>query len=157
MADHAVPVIAAATDDEKSWAAGLMAGSDPWRSLKVGAAECRAAVSRPDLEVHVAHCDGRPLGFIVLQPFGVASAPYIKSIAVEAGARSLGIGSALLEFAERRFAGEARFLVICVSSFNERARALYERVGFEKVADLDDHVIDGASELLLRKRLVPRR
>lgn len=42
---------------------------------------------------------------------------------------------------------------LCVSSFNPRARALYERLGYELIGELKDFVIDGASELLMRKRL----
>lgn len=149
-------VIAAASDAEKAWAADLMARSEPWQTLGVTPEECRASIARPDLEVHVARENGRPSGFIVLQRFGVASAPYIKTVAVADGSRGRGVGSALLDFAERRFRGEARFLFICVSSFNDRARALYERRRFRRVCDLDDHVIDGASEILLRKRLTAR-
>ncbi len=146
-------VITAASDAEKTWAADLMAASEPWQSLGVSRAECLEAVSRPDLETYVARRNSRPAGLIVLQRYGVASAPYVKSIAVAPDARGVGVGSALLDFAEARFASEARFLFICVSSFNTRARALYERRGFQQVADLDGHVVDGASEILLRKRL----
>jgi ribosomal protein S18 acetylase RimI-like enzyme len=40
-----------------------------------------------------------------------------------------------------------------VSSFNVRARRLYERRGYEAVAELEDYVIDGASEILMHKWL----
>ena len=153
MASPPVPTVSPASAADKEWAARVMAASEPWRSLGVGIEECLSSIARSDVESYVAKRDGRALGFVILQRFGVASAPYIKSIAVVPEARGLGIGSALLEFAERRFRDEARFLFICVSSFNDRARSLYERHGFRPVASLDDHVIDGASEILLRKRL----
>jgi len=54
----------------------------------------------------------------------------------------------------RCIAGIARDVFLCVSSFNSRAHALYNRLGYELVGELNDFVIAGASELLLRKRLV---
>jgi ribosomal protein S18 acetylase RimI-like enzyme len=58
----------------------------------------------------------------------------------------------LLDEAERRFP-KARYIFLCVSSFNPRARTLYERHGYRLIGELLDYVIDGASELLLAKRL----
>jgi RimJ/RimL family protein N-acetyltransferase len=42
-----------------------------------------------------------------------------------------------------------------VSSFNARAKALYERLGYEVVGELRDYVIRGQSEWLLRKSIAP--
>lgn len=64
----------------------------------------------------------------------------------------MGIGSRLLSFAESTFAG-SRHVYLCVSSFNPRALALYERHGYVKVGDLPDFIADGYSEFLLCKRL----
>jgi ribosomal protein S18 acetylase RimI-like enzyme len=54
---------------------------------------------------------------------------------------------------EQYFRPSARHLFLCVSSFNPRARALYERVGFRAVGELPDYFIEGASEILMCKRL----
>jgi hypothetical protein len=40
-----------------------------------------------------------------------------------------------------------------VSSFNDRARVLYERHGYAPVGELKDFIVDGASEIILHKRL----
>jgi RimJ/RimL family protein N-acetyltransferase len=42
-----------------------------------------------------------------------------------------------------------------VSSFNERARALYTRLGYETVGELRDYIVRGHSEWLLRKSIAP--
>jgi hypothetical protein len=47
----------------------------------------------------------------------------------------------------------ARHFLLCVSSFNARAQAFYTRHGYRQVGQFDDYVIDGASELLLYKRV----
>ena len=83
----------------------------------------------------------------------MAGSPYLKSIAVAKEMRSRGVGSALLDFAEARFQGEARWFFLCVSSFNDRARALSQRRGYAVVGELPDQVVDGASEIVMRKRL----
>lgn len=58
-----------------------------------------------------------------------------------------------MEFAENLFREEARHLFLCVSSFNARARSFYERRGYQAVGELEDYVIEGASEILMHKRL----
>ena len=48
---------------------------------------------------------------------------------------------------------KARYVFLCVSDFNVRARALYERHGYRLVGALPDYVVDGHAELLMAKRL----
>ena len=82
--------------------------------------------------------------------------PYIASIAVAHTHRGKNIGTQLVTHAERFFADEARHIFLCVSSFNSRARRLYERLGYETIGELRDYAIDGASEVLMHKCLVKR-
>ncbi len=42
-------------------------------------------------------------------------------------------------------------IFMCVSSFNEGARRLYERLGYTVVGELTDYIVQGQSEILLRK------
>ena len=145
--------IGEATAEERLWCARLMASSEPWITLGRGEDACRAVSVDPDYVVLIARDGGAPLGFARLHPRGALGSPYLASIAVDASARSRGVGAALLEAAEKRFPG-ARWMFLCVSSFNARARALYERCGYRVAGDLPDYVIDGASEILMVKRLV---
>ena len=145
--------IGEATADEREWGARVMAASEPWTTLGRGLEVCRAACLDPDYVTLVARRDGEPRGFARIHPRGVAGSPYLASIAVSADARGRGVGSALLDAFEARYAGKARYLFLCVSSFNGRARALYERRGYRLVGKLPDYVVDGASELLMAKRL----
>ena len=73
-------------------------------------------------------------------------------MAVAPEARGRGVGERLLRAAEERVPG-ARDILFCVSDFNRRARALYERLGFRQVGVLDDYMVEGHAELLMRKRL----
>jgi [ribosomal protein S18]-alanine N-acetyltransferase len=42
-----------------------------------------------------------------------------------------------------------------VSSFNQGARRLYERLGYNVVGELTDYIVEGHSEILLRKTVGP--
>ncbi|MBZ5544150.1 MAG: GNAT family N-acetyltransferase [Acidobacteriia bacterium] len=145
--------IDAATDAERDWCAQLMAGTDPWITLGRSLEQCRAFCQNREYLLYVAHAEGRPCGFILMHRRGLASSPYIATIAVAEGFRSRGLGSRLLEFAEGLFRNEARHIFLCVSSFNARARALYERRGYTVVGELKDYIKLGASEIIMHKRL----
>lgn len=144
-----------ATEGDREWAARLMAGNDPWITLRRGYEACLASCRNPVDELHIADRDGERCGFVLVRPRGLAGAPYIVSIAVDAAHRSTGVGHAMVSFVADRFRDRARHLFLCVSAFNPRARAMYEREGFIHVGELPDFIIDGASEYLMCRRLVP--
>lgn len=145
--------ISPAAETDLPWCARVMASTDPWITLGREYDACLARVRCSELEVFVARRDATLLGFVLLHPTGVAGSPYIASIAVAAEARGGGVGTALVKFAEAHYPG-ARHMFLCVSSFNQRARLLYERLGYRAVGELPDYVIEGASEVLMHKRLV---
>jgi [ribosomal protein S18]-alanine N-acetyltransferase len=142
-----------ASGDDALWAAQLMSTSDPWITLGRRYEACvRVCTSTSDV-LEIAEADGERCGFVLVRPAGVAGAPYIASIAVAPGHRSQGIGAALLSHVERTYRGRSRHLFMCVSSFNGRARSMYERHGFTALGLFKDFIIDGADEILLHKRL----
>src|ERR1700737_1785948 len=145
--------ITRATDSEREWAANLMAGTEPWLTLGRGLEQCRARCNSPDFLLFICRRGTEASGFILLQNRGVAGSPYVAALAVAERFRSRGIGTRLLEFAEDFYRPQAKYIFLCVSSFNHRARALYERLGYVAVVDLEDYVIPGASEILMHKRL----
>ncbi len=145
--------ISTASTEEKNWATRLLSGSEPWISLRISPETIRESCYNPEHEVYIAHQQGKACGVIIIHPKGVAGSPYIKSIAVDTEFRNMGVGAALIHFTEDLFQTKARFLFLCVSSFNTRAQALYEKLGFTVVGELKDYITDGASEILMSKRL----
>ncbi len=136
--------------------ATLMSTSEPWTLIGRTYDESIALVTDPSKEAWVAHDGDRFLGFILLVLRG-AFVGYIQIIAVSAEARGTGVGSKLIEFAERRIFSQFPNVFLCVSSFNPRARALYERLGYQLVGELKDYLVRGASEFLMRKTTGPLR
>jgi [ribosomal protein S18]-alanine N-acetyltransferase len=148
------PEITSATGEEREWSAQLLSTSEPWLTLGITIEKCRKSCNDPEYQVFIAHEKGKPCGVIILDPRGVASSPYVKSIAVSPGYRSSGIGAALMEFAEMLYNGQSRFIFLCVSSFNHRAREFYARLGYKVVGELNNFIIDGKSEILMYKELL---
>jgi ribosomal protein S18 acetylase RimI-like enzyme len=110
----------------------------------------------PSREVYVAVEANQVLGFIVLNMAG-AFTGYIQTICVQDHERSRGVGTRLVEFAEKRIFRDSPNVFLCVSSFNPRARALYERLGYQLIGELKDYIVGGHSELLFRKSISPIR
>jgi ribosomal protein S18 acetylase RimI-like enzyme len=150
VSDFAISPI---TESDRDWAARLFAESDPWRRLGVTIEQCREVCQDAAYVIFVARLAGERCGAIVLQERGVAGSPYIKWVAVAPGQRRRGAGAKLVEFAENLFRPRARHLFLCVSSFNPRALAFYERLGYQQVGRFEDYIIPGAAEVLLHKRL----
>lgn len=93
-------------------------------------------------------------GFLILNLKG-AFVGYLQTICMADGLRGQGLGSELLAFAEQRIFRDFKNVFLCVSSFNPRARALYERLGYETIGVLRDYVVKGHDEVLMRKTRGP--
>jgi len=134
----------------------MMSSTEPWLTIGRTFDECYALLRDPLREVFVAREDDALRGFIVLVMKG-AFVGYIQAICVAPDARGSGVGTQLVAFAEERILRESPNVFLCVSSFNPRARALYERLGYRAVGELTDYLISGHSELLMRKTIAPIR
>ena len=145
------------TTEDREWCAQLMAFSEPWITLGRTIEQTRPLFdgSWPGTTLLIARAHQKPLGFLLLRERGIVYSPYIASLAASSDARSLGIGSRLIALAEERERPNSRYIFLCVSSFNARARALYERHGYAVVGELKDYIKDGFSEVLMSKRLRP--
>lgn len=141
-------------DAEARACAQMMASSDPWVLFGRTFEQCLARVTSPEGEVWVARADGTPLGFIIIVTQG-AFVGYIQIVCVAAEARGDGVGSRLVAFAEERIFRQFPNVFLCVSSINPRARQLYERLGYSLVGELDDYLVRGHSEFLMRKSVGP--
>lgn len=143
------------SDDEVRACAEIMATSEPWVTLgRTREQAIRILSEREIQEVYVAVHEGTIIGFLILVLKG-AFIGYIRTVAVHPDWRSRGLGRRLIWFAEERSFRDSPNVFLCVSSFNPRARALYERLGYEAVGELRDYIIRGSSELIMRKTLGP--
>lgn len=135
--------------------AEMMVATDPWVTLGQSLNACLKAVSHQDAKVLVASEDERVLGFLVYNMRVGVFRGYIQSLCVAQDARGKGVGTLLIGEAEQRIPSESPNVFICVSSFNPRAKSLYERLGYRLVGEMEDLIVDGHSEFLLRKTTGP--
>ena len=132
-----------------------MSESEPWITLKRNYSDCLSIIADTEKEVYGAYNSQKDLlGFAVLNMHG-AFKGYIQSILINPLFRDQGLGTSLLIFCEERIFREAPNVFICVSSFNKKATMLYDRLGYKKVGELDDYIIAGYAEILLRKTISP--
>ena len=145
--------IALADSADHEWCARLMVSSEPWITLQRNLDGCRQVLSRPGTELFIARDeDRRPLGFVLLAPYGLAGSPYIACFAVSPEAQGHSVGSQLMQFSEQHFPYRSHMFLL-VSSFNSRAQQFYRRHGYESIGELKDYIVAGHSELIFHKRL----
>ncbi len=145
------PKIVPLRDDGDAQAcARLMSTSEPWITLGRSLETSLAIVRDPDREVYLARDTDGIAGFLILCMTG-AFVGYIQTVCVDPRCRGRGLGSRLVEFAEERILRVSPNIFLCVSSFNDGARRLYERLGYTVVGELTDYIVRGQSEILLRK------
>jgi [ribosomal protein S18]-alanine N-acetyltransferase len=151
MMGHTPPIVIRPLEArDEAPCARLMSASEPWLTLGRDFEASLAVVRDRSAEVYVAEDDGRFAGFIILSLVGVLNG-YIRTIAVEPSRRGRGVGSHLMDFAESKIFASSPNAFLCVTSFNDGARRLYERLGYHYVGELSDFFVPGVSELLYRK------
>jgi [ribosomal protein S18]-alanine N-acetyltransferase len=134
--------------------ARLMAQSEPWLTLGRSYEASLMIVRDPSREVYVARDDLGMAGFLILCLVG-PFVGYIQTVAVQPDRRGQGLGTELIRFAERRILREFPNVFMCVSSFNLNARRLYAKLGYTVIGELADYILQGHSEILLRKTTGP--
>jgi len=58
-------------------------------------------------------------------------------------------------FAEERILRQSPNVFLCVSSFNHRAKTFYKLLGYQRVGELPDFLVQGQVEILMRKTRGP--
>jgi GNAT superfamily N-acetyltransferase len=137
--------------------AALMASSPLLRRYAVSQRGARASLARARRarDVLLAAVDPEVVGFAwLIVTRALDESAYLRLLLVAEGRQSAGIGAQLLEAIERaaRRRG-ARHLVLLVTKTNRRARAFYQRHGYEHVGDLPRFVRRTIDEALYAKEI----
>lgn len=143
------------TREEIEFCARLRASSDPWVTLQRDYNAAISSLTAPDHEVYLARMDDAIAGFAVISVSGVMVG-FLLTLCIVPEFQGCGVGSKLLEFCEKKILQESPNIFIFVSSFNTSAQDFYFKHGYQKVGELDDYVIKGYSEFLLRKSIAAR-
>ncbi len=132
--------------------AHMMANTEPWVTLERNYESALKIITDSLREVYVVINEGVIAGFSIINMQG-AFIGYIQSICINSNFRNKGIGSKLIDHAEKRIFSQTPNVFMCVSSFNKDAQRLYLRKGYEIIGELKDYIVTGHSEILLRKTI----
>lgn len=144
------------TTREEELCAEMMAASEPWITLGRDYEGSLKILRNPARESYVAYRGEELAGFLILITQG-AFVGYIATVCVAPSFRGSGAGTELVRFAEERIFAISPNVFLCVSSFNERAKKLYARLGYKVVGELENYLVAGHSEILMRKTIGPVR
>jgi ribosomal protein S18 acetylase RimI-like enzyme len=151
---HVVEIRKLQDAPEAEGCAQVMSSSEPWITLRRSYKDSFKMLTDPSREIYLAVLQGQIAGFMILNMKG-AFVGYIQTVCIFPEWRNRGIGTKLLAFAEQRIFQDTPNAFMCVSSFNQNAQRLYERLGYRVVGELKDYIVPGHSEILLRKTIAP--
>jgi ribosomal-protein-alanine N-acetyltransferase len=151
---HAVEIRKLQDTAEAERCAQVMSTSEPWITLRRSYSHSFKRLTDPSREIYLAVLRGQIAGFMILNMKG-AFVGYIQTVCIFPEWRNNGIGTTLIAFAEERIFQDTPNAFMCVSSFNQNAQRLYERLGYRVVGELKDYIVPGHSEILLRKTIAP--
>ncbi|MFH1822022.1 MAG: GNAT family N-acetyltransferase [Methanobacteriota archaeon] len=109
--------------------------------------------SRQDGEAYLAEDDGNVVGTIFLKKDVRVLVIYFLAVAEKE--RMTGVGSSLVEFAEKIARRERRILRVDVAKEFEKNVDFYAKLGFEKCGRVKNFYMDGDEQIFLYKK--PRR
>jgi ribosomal protein S18 acetylase RimI-like enzyme len=129
--------------------ARYFADDDRLSKILRGAAECR------ELWEAANGVGGETVGVMLVQLTGFFGAfPYLALLGVKKEWRGHGVGRVMIAAFEEaaRQSGSSKTSLM-VSSFNPRARRLYQSLGYKKIGYLDDAFKKGIGEYIMVKNL----
>ncbi len=127
----------------------------PWRTVGITAERLFKDLTNPERDVFVAECGGKIVGVLVLH-LGGSFDGYIQLVAVFPEFQSRGAGQPAYPICRGgEFFPRTQNVFLSVSSFNGRAQKFYERLGYRRVGDLENFLVSGQSEILMRKTRGP--
>lgn len=144
-----------ASSADVQWCADLMAQNEPWMTLRRDRDSSLRLLGDSSKELYVLATGDHRIGFVLID-MRSAFAGYIQSVCIAPQFRNRSYGTALMRFAEERILKEEPNVFLCVSSFNGDAQRFYERQNYERVGELRDFIVPGASEIILRKTIAPK-
>jgi [ribosomal protein S18]-alanine N-acetyltransferase len=126
----------------------------PWHTLGIPAEKLFKDLTNPEREVFVAGQSRKIVGVLILHRGGSFDG-YIQLLAVFPEFQNRRLGEKIMQFAEEKIFQCSKNVFLSVSDFNPRAKTFYERLGYQKTGELENFLVAGQNEILLRKTKGP--
>lgn len=136
----------------------ILVDSDPWKRLGYSRTDWDQMLTPlpAGRDSYVLETDGTVAGVAILRPQFLMG-DYLELFGVADRARERGLGSRLLAHVESIVFGRTKNLFVCVSDFNQTARAFYRKHSYQEIGSIPNFLIQGSAEILLRKTSGPAR
>ncbi len=142
--------------DARELLARGLSGMSPWRDYQLAKQDLNSflGAQEPGAERYAIFVGEAVVGAVIIWPNWLRG-PYLQFLGLLEDHQGQGIGGLVLGWLESIALKKkgSRHVWILVSDFNLRARAFYQRHGYEEISPIPDVVRDGMVEVLLRKRL----
>jgi len=134
--------------------AEVFAQMDPWNRLGQSAQTIEGVLAggEPGASSYLICVDQSPAGAVVVHAPWLLGA-YLKFVGLLPDYQEGGVGACALRWIEDEARGAFGNLWVCTSAFNARAAEFYQANGFARIAVLEDLIVEGEDEILLRKRI----
>ncbi|WP_433994663.1 GNAT family N-acetyltransferase [Bradyrhizobium lablabi] len=129
----------------------MLQGSDPWATLGYGESHFRAIAKNSCHSTNAKVTIRRKVIAFTSFKFGFMRGAYMSLLAVDPDYRHTGVGSALMDYAEKLIFLRTKNVFLCVASFNEGAQEFFKRRGYRPVGVLHRLIVDEYDEILFRK------
>jgi GNAT superfamily N-acetyltransferase len=149
MNDDLFPLV---TVEEAKQCAMLMASTQPWITLNRNYEQCIKLFLDRSFNTYILKENDNIIALSVVQT-NCFPQPYIRALVVDEAFPGKGIGTMMITKMEEKYTHINGNMFIAVSSFNNRARALYESLGYVKMCEFNDYIVEGHSEILLQKNI----
>jgi ribosomal protein S18 acetylase RimI-like enzyme len=139
------------TQDEAATVSQTLVQMEPWRTLGYKADTLSNYLSGPDPLLYGIVASQQLVGAVCVRYPWLRGA-CLELLAVFPSQQGRGLGRDVIGWLEAELLQtNCRNLWTLVSSFNQEARHFYQQMGFVEVGQLDDLIVTGYAEILLRK------
>lgn len=127
---------------------------EPWITLgyKVDYFSSYLSKNDPALIRYGIFKDGTPIGVLCIR-YPWLRGPYIEVIGIEPSHQGKGIASRVIDWIRSEVSPVSGNIWLCVSSFNLRAINAYKALGFTSTALIEDLILEGKEEIIMRLRI----
>jgi ribosomal protein S18 acetylase RimI-like enzyme len=129
---------------------------EPWYTLNYKMDNLSNYLYRPDpLLYRYAIVVNQQIMGVVCVRYPWLQDAYLELLAIYPTCQGQGVGREVLQWIEAElFKVHCHHLWLLVSSFNHQAQRFYQKLGFVEMGQLEDFVVAGYDEILLRKVLI---
>jgi len=154
MKDSKLNIVRIRTNSEKIACAEIMTYSEPWSTIGMSVDHIMDTLNYPLQDVYAAYMGEEIVGTMVIHTKGAFPA-YLKCIAVKPDLSGRKLIGQMMEFIEKVIFSTYKNLFLCVSSFDLAAQNFYNNLGYEKIGELKNYLVEGHNEILMRKTIAP--